>query len=134
MASRKIEHLHPTLQPIAREFIRRCQERGLSTFIVCTYRSNAEQDELYAQGRTISGTVVTNAKAGQSAHNKTLPDGTPASMAFDIGVLYNGKYDVRGVSPEWNESGLVGMELGLEWYGAPGAKFKEKPHFQLKQA
>lgn len=36
------------------------------------YRSGARQDQLYAQGRTRPGEIVTNAKAGQSAHNYGL--------------------------------------------------------------
>lgn len=132
MASRRIEDLHPTLQPLCREFLRRCEARGLHVFIVCTYRSNEEQDALFAQGRTKPGNVVTRARGGQSAHNKTLRDGTPAATAFDIGVLLNGKYDANGESNDWHIAGSVGMELGLSWYGQPGAPFKEMPHYQLK--
>jgi peptidoglycan L-alanyl-D-glutamate endopeptidase CwlK len=36
------------------------------------YRSKKEQNELYAQGRSKPGQVVTNAKAGQSYHNYGL--------------------------------------------------------------
>ena len=133
MASRKIEDLHPTLQPICREFLRRCEARGLHVFLVCTYRSNAEQERLFAQGRTAPGHVVTRARAGQSAHNATTANGTPAAKAFDIGVLLNGKYDAEGKSDDWHIAGTVGMELGLNWYGQPGAPFKEMPHFQLKE-
>jgi peptidoglycan L-alanyl-D-glutamate endopeptidase CwlK len=132
MASRKIEDLHPTLQPIAREFLRRCEAAGLQVFMVCTYRSGAEQDALFAQGRTTKGRIVTNARAGQSSHNFTLPNGVPAAKAFDIGVLLNGKYDGAGKSPDWKKAGAIGMELGLNWYGAPKAKFREMPHFELK--
>nr|WP_295770097.1 M15 family metallopeptidase [Rhodoferax sp.] len=41
-------------------------------------RSCAEQDALYAQGRTAPGNKVTNAKSGDSNHN--------FGIAFDIGV------------------------------------------------
>jgi peptidoglycan L-alanyl-D-glutamate endopeptidase CwlK len=50
-------------------------------FLTCTYRSNEEQTQLYALGRTVKGKIVTNAKAGQSKHNK-LP-----SDAFDIAFI-----------------------------------------------
>src|SRR3972149_1792058 len=50
-------------------------------FLVCTYRSPEEQDELYKIGRTIKGKKITNAKGGQSKHN------TNPSTAFDIAFL-----------------------------------------------
>jgi len=34
---------------------------------------------------------------------------------------------------DWQTLGRIGMELGLNWYGEPGAKFREFPHFQLKE-
>lgn len=131
MASRKIEDLHPQLRLVAQQFLTECEKQGLHVFLVCTYRSGEEQNRLYAQGRTAPGKIVTRAKAGQSAHNFTL-DGKPAAKAFDIGVLLDGKYDAAGVSPDWSKAGVIGQALGLEWYGRPGAPFREMPHFQLK--
>ena len=78
MASRKIEDLHPDLQPLCREFVRRCEAAGVTALITTTFRSGAEQDELYAQGRTKPGPRVTNARAGQSAHNAMI-QGKPAA-------------------------------------------------------
>jgi len=37
-----------------------------------TLRTHAEQDKLYAQGRTVKGSIVTNARGGQSYHNYGL--------------------------------------------------------------
>lgn len=52
--------------------------------LTCTHRSNEEQNDLYAQGRTKPGKIVTNAKAGQSPHN-FLP-----ARAFDIAFVKPG--------------------------------------------
>lgn len=131
MPSRKIEDLHPDLQLIAREFIRRCKEAGLDILITCTYRSNYEQDELYKQGRSKAGAIVTRAKAGQSAHNFVI-NGKPAAKAFDIVPLVDGKAVWDAKHPHWAIAGQIGMELGLNWYGRPNAPFREMPHFQLK--
>ena len=68
MASRAISDLHPQLQ-LAEAFVRRCRDAGVEALITCTWRSGAEQDALYAQGRSRPGPKVTNARAGQSAHN-----------------------------------------------------------------
>ena len=44
-------------------------ELGVDTLIVYGFRSFDEQNRLFAQGRTIPGDIVTNARAGQSPHN-----------------------------------------------------------------
>lgn len=130
MPSRNIKDLHPDLQPLCREFLRRCQSANLDILITCTWRSGAEQDRLYAQGRTAPGAIVTRARAGQSAHNATL-NGQPAARAFDIVPLVDGKPVWDASHPAWQQAGQIGMELGLKWYGAPGAAFREMPHFEL---
>ena len=133
MADRNLSDLHDDLKQLCNDFLDKCAAAGLHVFIVTTWRSPADQDALYAQGRTTPGHIVTNARAGQSAHNFTLPDGTPASKAFDIGVMLNGKYDAAGLSPDWHTAGQIGTAIGLDWYGAPDAKFHEMPHFQLAE-
>ena len=131
MASRRIEDLHPDLQALAREFLRRCEAAGLDILVTCTWRSNDEQNQLYAQGRNGQpGARVTNARGGQSAHNHTIK-GQPASRAFDIVPLLGGKPVWDDKHPAWQEAGRIGMALGLNWYGKPSAKFREYPHFEL---
>lgn len=130
MPSRKIEDLHPDLQVITREFLRRCEAAGLDILITCTWRSPAEQDALYAQGRSKPGPRVTNARAGQSAHNCTH-HGKPAARAFDIVPLQHGKAVWDAKHAAWKVAGEIGVALGLKWYGSPGSKFPELPHFEL---
>lgn len=134
-SSRLMTDLHPDLYPIAMEFLHRCELAGIRIIVTCTYRSNAEQNKLYAQGRTTKGKIVTNAKEGQSKHNFTI-DGKPAAKAFDIVPMRYGK-PAWGTTGEdgklWKEAGKIGMELGLNWYGRPDAPFKEFPHFELKE-
>lgn len=140
MASRRLEDLDPDLQPLAERFLARCAERQVDVLVVCTYRSNEEQDALYAQGRTTPGAIVTRAKAGQSPHNATR-DGKPAAKAFDAVPLLHGKpiwEDPRDKDADWTNDfgwrvmGEVAAEVGLDWYGRPGASFREAPHFQLR--
>jgi peptidoglycan L-alanyl-D-glutamate endopeptidase CwlK len=149
MASRNLDDLHPSLIPLAKEFLRQAQAQlpsEISVLITCTYRSNEEQTALYAQGRTKPGRIVTNAAAGQSKHNFTLHK-RPASKAFDIVPLRNGKCvwgtqgngiddnpadDVTDDLEIWQRLGIIGEMLGLEWAGK-WKRFKEYPHFQLKE-
>lgn len=131
MASRSLEDLHPDLRPLAEEFLKRAVLQGIEVLVTCTYRSGMEQNELYAQGRTKPGPRVTNARAGQSAHNFTI-NGKPAAKAFDVVPVVAGKLMWSAAHPHWQTLGQIGMDLGLNWYGAPGSKFTEYPHFQLK--
>lgn len=129
MASRDINDLYPALQTICREFLAQSASREIGVLITCTYRSNAEQDDLYAQGRDKPGLVVTRARGGQSAHNYMV-DGKPASKAFDVVPMIAGKPMWNAGHPSWQILGEIGESLGLDWYGKPDAKFHELPHFQ----
>jgi peptidoglycan L-alanyl-D-glutamate endopeptidase CwlK len=94
-------------------------------FLTCTFRSNDEQTSLYAIGRTKQGRKVTNAQAGQSAHNyKPAP-------AFDIAFVGLGN------KLDWNNDLfkkfaeiITKIQPLIEWGG--GWKFVDRPHFQLK--
>lgn len=145
MASRSLSDLHPELVRTARRFLDECKAAGIDILVTCTYRSNEEQAELYAQGRTKPGRKVTNAKPGQSRHNFTI-DGTPASKAFDVVPLRQGK-PVWGTSGNgidsdptdddkddlelWQRVGAIGEALGLDWAGN-WKTFREFPHFQMR--
>jgi len=78
-SEKNISTLNPKLQPLARKLIETATERGIHVKIICGNRTYAEQDELYAQGRTKPGSIVTKAKGGQSMHN--------VGCAFDVGIF-----------------------------------------------
>jgi len=122
MASRRISDLEPIVRKKAEAFEAACKAEGLDILIYCTYRSPEEQDELYAQGRTKPGNIVTNARGGQSFHN--------FRCAFDFVPLLAGK-------PQWGDKalylkvGIVAESVGLEWAGRWTGKFKETAHCQF---
>lgn len=130
MASRKPEDLHPDLLPLYRWFMEEAAKASIDVLTTCTYRSNQEQDALYAQGRTTAGHIVTNCKGGQSAHNFTI-NGFPAAKAFDIVPIVNGKPDWESKDPIWQQLGDIGNSVGLNWAGR-WAHMREYPHFQLR--
>ena len=136
MASRKIEDLSKQLQPLASAFINQANA-ALAPFhaaviITCTYRNDDEQAALYAKGRSLPGKKVTNAKPGESKHNKLdAKTGKPAAEAFDIAIIVDGKLNWDINHRVWQLAGEVGEQLGLEWAGR-WIRFKEGPHFQLK--
>ena len=130
MASRKLSDLHPDLQPLCEKFLDLADAQGIEVLITCTWRSGIEQASLYAQGRITKGRIVTNAKPGESKHNNLL-NGNPASLAFDIVPMVNGKPMWDGEHPGWKQLGEIGRSLGLEWAG-DWRGFKELPQCQLK--
>lgn len=120
---RDITLCHPRLQTLAQELIKVCNESGLKIKIGETFRTKEEQDDLYAQGRTKPGNVVTNAPG--SSYSSYHQWGT----AFDI-YRADGKgayYDSDGF---FSKAGAIGVKLGLEW-GGNWHSIVDKPHFQL---
>jgi peptidoglycan L-alanyl-D-glutamate endopeptidase CwlK len=133
MASRRITDLCADLRRIAKTFLSDCEAAGLDVVIICTYRSNSEQAELYASGRNGKGVIVTNCKPGQSKHNATEA-GAPGARAFDAVPITNGKVDWstdEGHCHQWARMGQIGQNLGLEWGGAWLGHLRDFPHFQL---
>ena len=131
MSSRLISDLIKPLQIKYYDFEREMRQHQIEFIVTCTYRSNQEQDALYACGRTKPGRIVTNCQGGYSMHNKTDANGNPAAQAFDICILENGKPDWDVGNPSWTIAGQIGVNLGLDWAGN-WKSFKEFPHFQLR--
>lgn len=134
MVSRSLTDLDPKLRPLAQQFLDTCHQQSIPVFLTCTYRSDTEQNALYAQGRTTPGRIVTYAKAQQSPHNCTLDNKgiTPASRAFDIAIMGSNKVlDWNVNSFLWQQSFKIGRTLGLQ-LGADWPPPKtDGPHFEL---
>lgn len=93
-------------------------------FLTCTYRSNAEQMELYAQGRTKPGKKVTNIRRN-GKHN------VQPSKAFDI--AFKTKSGAIDWSPALFEkfAAIISVQHpSVEW-GGSWKSFKDLPHFQV---
>lgn len=66
-------------------------------------------------------TGASRAKYGQSAHNW--------NAAIDIFQMVDGRAVYKR---SWYEKKIVKrMELWINWYGEPGSKFPELPHFEV---
>lgn len=118
-----IATLVPEAQPIARALVQRAALNGIRIKVISGLRTYAEQDELYAQGRTNPGLKVTNARGGYSNHN--------FGIAFDVGVFEGQKYLPDSV--KYKAVGVLGTDLGLEW-GGNWKTIVDEPHFQLRPA
>lgn len=122
MASRSIADLDPEVQEGARLILVEWAAKGFDVLVTCTYRSNAEQDRLYAQGRTAPGNRVTNARAGESLHN--------FGRALDFVPLVHGK-------PDWEDEkrfeilARIAQQVDprVQW-GGDFKSINDKPHIQ----
>lgn len=102
------------------------QQENLEIRVIQGFRSWAEQDALYAQGRTAPGSKVTNAPGGSSWHNFGLavdcaPD-DPTKAGYQI--------DWNADHPQWKRMEEVGRSLGL-YAGADFKRLVDAPHFQM---
>ena len=120
-SEKAIATLLPEVQPYARALVTKAAQHGITIKILSGLRTYDEQNELFAQGRTKPGRIVTKARAGFSNHN--------FGIAFDIGVFEGTKY--LDESPKYKAIGILGMDLGLEW-GGNWKTIVDQPHFQLR--
>jgi peptidoglycan L-alanyl-D-glutamate endopeptidase CwlK len=134
----RIELLHPKVKAEALEIYKEICT-ALSKNVQCrfthTLRTNAEQDALYAQGRTKRGKVITWAKGGESYHNYGL--------AIDICLLIDLNNDgIKEASwdnikdfdgdhqSDWKEIVNIFIKYGWEWGGNWNKPKTDTPHFQ----
>jgi len=133
----RIQLLHPKLREdvleIYDEIIAALNGSAICRFAY-TLRTFAEQDTLYAQGRTTKGPKVTNAKGGQSYHNFGLAidivllvdkdkNGTFETASWDVKKDFDG--DKKA---DWMEIVAIFKRYGFEWGG--DWKFNDAPHFE----
>lgn len=110
--------LHPEVRSRWEQLATACLDAGIVLVLTQTRRTVAEQDELYASGRTKPGKVVTNARGLDSLHVH--------GRAFDIAFRVNGEITWDG---PWSKVGAMGEALGLQW-GGRWRRFPDRPHFQ----
>lgn len=127
-----IATLLPQVRPFARALIEKAANQGIIIKVTSGTRSFAEQDELYAKGRTTPPIgkkyIVTNAPGGFSNHN--------FGVAFDV-TIFKGSTDPEKAttpvyeSPVYKAVGALGTELGLDW-GGNWKTIVDEPHFELR--
>ena len=120
--SRDISVLAPPVLLRVQLFIKACADQGIDLLVTSTYRDVESQNALYAQGRTMQGPIVTNAKGGESFHQY--------KCAVDVVPIVNGKCVWDTSLPIWATVAKLGKESGLDWAG-DWVHFKEMAHFQF---
>ena len=142
----RIQLLHPKVRDEVKNIYLNEIVPALSGKAICrfayTLRTFAEQDALYAQGRTklydANGRklgVVTKAKGGQSIHN--------FGLALDIVLLKDTNGDGTFDSASWEDTIDFDKDGRADWmeivsilkrngwiWGGDWKSFKDKPHFE----
>lgn len=119
--------LHLAAQDVARVMLNSLKDKmgpGIVVKVISGTRTYAEQDALYAKGRTADGSIVTKARGGESNHN--------FGIAWDIGIFDHGSY--LGESQLYAVAAKIAISAagrdGFEW-GGNWVTMKDMPHFQL---
>lgn len=131
-------HLHPDIRSLYDQLLAWSVTQGLDVRPIAIWGSPIEQDALYAQGRTTPGKIVTYDQCSTSKHCFCLPDGTPASKAFDLGLfspqgLYISSGNNQGyylLGQQWLNMASANPDLELVW-GGEWKTLKDVDHFQI---
>lgn len=117
--TRDLNQLLPQVKVLAVKLIAECKKQGIPIMVTQTYRSAEYQRELYNQGRTTKGKIVTNLNGSKlTAHMKR--------QAFDVAMNVPGRlYDTAMLK----KVGAIGVKIGLTW-GGNFKSFVDYPHFE----
>jgi len=132
----RVAKLHPKVRDEAKNAIDAAEAGfppNMAIRVVQGLRTIAEQNALYAKGRTTPGPKVTNAKGGSSYHNYGL--------AIDFAIIHDkngdGKFEElswdtvkdfdKDGKTDWNEVVTQFEALGWAW-GGKFRTFKDYPH------
>jgi hypothetical protein len=127
--SRELADCHPELQrrfgALRVDFER---EQGRQLIITSTYRSPERQAELYAQGRTAPGQVVTklDGHAKKSRHNVYPAEALDVAIDVDPGPGKHVSWDRGAFAP----LGPLALRHGLVW-GGGWTSLQDDPHLEL---
>lgn len=124
------EGLYPLVEEAKEELLDRAAAKDINVVITEGYRSYERQDDLYAQGRTSGGDIVTHAAGGESYHNYGLAldyalQAEDGSLVWDVDADFNGSG-----TPDWLEVAEIAKDLGFEW-GGDWTNFRDYPHIQM---
>ena len=115
MASRDLNLLTQDTRNKYIMFREKMTNAGMDFVVICTYRSQDEQQGLWNIGRTEPGNKVT-----WTLHSKHT-----TGQAFDIEILVGGKGTWQ-VDPYYKQAAIIAQSVGLTW----GGDWGDSDHFQ----
>lgn len=131
---KNLEGIHPDLVKVMKEAIKYCPA---DFTITDGLRTTAEQQALYAKGRTQPGAKVTNADGVKNKSNhQAKSDGY--GYAVDLYPYYNGsvqedddKTIINKIAPHIKDT-AKNFGINIEW-GGDWQSIIDYPHFELKK-
>lgn len=119
----RLSQVHPKLKDLTIQLGGQLAIEGIDLHITQGLRSYDEQAQLYAKGRTVPGSIVTNAPPGHSWHE--------FGLAVDVVPFdQQGNPDWNPNHPNWKRIVELGIKLGL-FSGTEFHSICDTPHFQL---
>lgn len=122
--------LHPVVNGYKNELVAKAEAKGIDIIITEGHRSAEKQNSLYEKGRSKEGSIVTNAKAGESYHNYGLAidfalKDNHGQVSWDMNMDQN-----KNGESDWMEVVSIAKDMGFEW-GGDWSNFKDYPHLQM---
>lgn len=124
MADDPLAGLHPRLLKPVQQLLEALRALGFPMKVTEGVRSDERQQQLYAQGRTAPGAIVTNCDGTiHRSRHQTQADGFGHAVdcCFDSETPYEGPWPVYGAAA---------VALGLVW-GGNFSKLQDRPHVEL---
>lgn len=115
--TKDLDKLYPPFLERFLDVLAACEAKGVHYHANLAFRTYAQQNALYAQGRTKPGPKVTNARGGESPHQ--------FGLACD--VIRDADLNSVGLQPAWDAKGYellfreaqaVGLTTGFFWNDA----------------
>lgn len=126
MTSDKLAGVHPSLVTIAYRIQRAMAELNFTVAVTDGFRTAERQFELYAQGRTKPGAIVTHADGVKvKSNHQAGADGF--GRAVDFCFLVNGRASWDDSLP-WSLLGAMAKSQGCAWGG--DWKVPDRPHVE----
>ena len=120
--SKAIDSLELEFKPLIITLLAELKLRGINCVVTSGRRTIDEQNKLYSQGRTTSGSVVTKARGGESPHNFGLAaDLCPLDRNGNL--WWNCPDDIWQVIHNLAEERGY-LDSGYDW------KFCDRPHLE----
>ena len=88
---RDLKELNPLVDFLARKALEDIRRQGVNPLVVETYRSQARQNKLYAQGRTAPGNKVTWTRNSKHTTRKALDVVPQRSVGGSMKAIWNAK-------------------------------------------
>lgn len=130
--SKELGYMHPMLVKKAAEFKKKCKKAGIKIKFSEGFRTVEEQNELYAQGRTKPGNIVTNARGSSYSSQHQWGIAVDFYLNMDIdgdGLVSDDAFN--NATGMFEKAGAIATKIqGLGW-GGNWKSLKDRPHIYL---